>query len=357
MAKSTIVLTGGGTAGHVTPNLALIPLLEKYFDNIVYIGSQTGPENELTKEYKNVVFYPITTVKLVRGLTLKNLLIPFKLIKGRREAKQILKEVNPDIIFSKGGFVSVPVVLAGKKLKIPMIAHESDLSLGLANKITRKDFDVICTSFKDTAESLPNGVYVGSPMKQTLISQSDKTRIRQLYNLDNNKPICLIIGGSQGAESINKAVIAILDHILKTHQVLHITGKGKLTSLKKPGYHPVEYVENLPVLLTIIDIAITRGGSNALFELLNNQIPMLIIPLSRGSRGDQIQNAEYFEKKGYALTLLESNLTPQTLKESFDKLVALAPAIKASTKHAVPSDTLTKICNLINKYKRKQSQT
>ena len=357
MANSTIVLTGGGTAGHVVPNLALIPLLEKHFDNIIYIGSDTGPERELTAQYKNVTFYPITTVKLIRGLTLKNLLIPFKLLKGKREAKQILKDVQPDIIFSKGGFVAVPVVMAGKKLRIPMIAHESDFSLGLANKITRKDYDIICTSFKDTAESLPNGVYVGSPIKQVLVSQSDKTRIRQQYNLTSNKPICLVIGGSQGAVSINKAVEESLDFILKTHQVLHITGKGKMNSIKKADYHAVEYVENMSALLSIVDIAITRGGSNVLFELLSNQIPMLIIPLSRGSRGDQVQNARYFEQKGYAITLPESQLSKQTLEESFEKLIALSPVIKASTKHAVPSDTLTKICNLINKYRRKQPQT
>lgn len=348
---SVIVLTGGGTAGHVTPNLALIPMLKKHFDTIIYIGSETGPEKQLVAQFPEVQFYPITTVKLIRSLSPKNLLIPFKLFKGKNQAKQLLLKIKPDVIFSKGGFVSVPVTMAGKSLKIPMLAHESDYTLGLANKLTKNNYNVICTTFKDTAETLKNGLYVGSPFKKPEVTPQEKARIRQQLNLSTTKPICLVMGGSQGATAINDIILKNLDYILRTHQVVHLTGKGKISNIKKEGYHAIEFFSNMPALLSLCDIAITRGGSNAIFELLSFQIPMLIIPLAKSSRGDQVQNAKYFTQKGYALMLLEQNLTNETFKQKFKELIKTAPTMRASTKHAVPNDTLEKICSLIIKYK------
>ncbi|MBQ7977204.1 MAG: UDP-N-acetylglucosamine--N-acetylmuramyl-(pentapeptide) pyrophosphoryl-undecaprenol N-acetylglucosamine transferase [Clostridia bacterium] len=353
MAKNTIVLTGGGTAGHVIPNLNLLPLLLEHFDRIVYIGSKNGIEHALISEYPQIEFFPIETVKLKRSLSLQNLLIPAKLMTGRKQAIRLLKEIEPSVIFSKGGFVSVPVALASKKLNIPLISHESDYTLGLANKLTQNYSTAICTTFKDTAERLKNGIYVGAPLPCTAVSQQDKMRARQMYNLNSDKPLCLIVGGSLGAESINKNVWGALDTLLKTHQVLHITGKGKLNSeIKREGYTQVEFVSNMPALLEIADVAITRGGSNMIFELLAHSIPMLIIPLSKGSRGDQVENAEYFEQKGYSLTLLESELTPDTLASTFTKLIERAPLIRAQTRHAVPKDSLEKILSIILKNKK-----
>lgn len=352
MATNTIVLTGGGTAGHVIPNLNLIPLLLSKFDRIVYIGSNGGIEQTMLAEHPEVQYFPIETVKLRRSLSLKNLLIPFKLAKGRKQAIKLLEEIKPSVIFSKGGFVAVPVALASKKLHIPLVAHESDFTLGLANKLSKSSASVICTTFKDTADCLKNGVYVGPPLPKSSVTASDKARARQMYNLRGDKPICLVIGGSLGAESINNAVWGCLDSLLKTHQILHITGKGKSNkNIKKDGYTQVEFVTNMPAILELVDVAITRGGSNMIFELLAHSIPMLIIPLSKGSRGDQVQNALYFEKKGYALSLLEPELSPDALSKSFKKLVEHSPIIRAHTRHAVPKDSLEKILSLILKYK------
>ena len=346
----TIVLTGGGTMGHITPNLALLPKLKNHFERIVYIGSEKGIERDIIANYPEITYYPITTVKLVRSLSLKNLLIPYKLIKGKRQAQKILTEIKPDVIFSKGGFVSVPVALAGKKLGIPLILHESDFSLGLANKITKRKAKVVLTTFKDTADKISNGLFVGPPIAKIKITQAEKTRIKNMYNLNSDKPICLVVGGSLGASSINKTVIEALDKLLENYQVLHITGKNKSIDIKRTGYTQVDFSTHLPILMSISEIAITRGGSNVIFELLSHNVPMLIIPLKRGSRGDQIQNANYFEKKGYALTLFENNLNAQNLINSIKQLQTRANLMRANTKYALPKDSLDKIYNTIIKY-------
>ena len=351
MANNVIVLTGGGTAGHVIPNLNLIPLLRDKFDKIIYIGSTNGIEHELISAYPEVEYYPIETVKFRRSLSPKNLLIPFKLIKGKRQARDILSKIEPAVIFSKGGYVAVPVALASKKLHIPLIAHESDYSLGLANKIAARSANVICTTFKDTADRLNNGIYVGPPLKNTEITAAEKQRVRQMYNLTSDKPLCLVVGGSLGANSVNNAVWGALENLLKTHQVLHITGKGKKNpDIKQNGYTQVEFINNMPAVLELADVAITRGGSNAIFEILAHGIPMIIIPLSKGSRGDQVENALYFEKQGYALTLMEPELSSDNLYKTFRTLLTRAALMRANTKYAVPRDSLDKIVSCIMKY-------
>ena len=355
MANNVIVLTGGGTAGHVIPNLNLIPLLRDKFDKIIYIGSTNGIEHELISAYPEVEYYPIETVKFRRSLSPKNLLIPFKLIKGKRQARDILSKIEPAVIFSKGGYVAVPVALVSKKLHIPLIAHESDYSLGLANKIAARSASVICTTFKDTADRLNNGFYVGPPLKNTEISAAEKQRIRQMYNLTQDKPLCLVVGGSLGANSVNRAVWGALENLLKTHQVLHVTGKGKKNpNIKQNGYTQVEFINNMPAVLELVDVAITRGGSNAIFEILAHGIPMIIIPLSKGSRGDQVENALYFEKQGYALTIMEPELSSESLSKTFKTLLTRAALMRANTKYAVPRDSLEKIVSCLCKYCKKE---
>lgn len=349
---STIVLTGGGTAGHVIPNLALIPFLKEHFDNIVYIGSNTGLEEQLLTPFSTVKYFPITTVKLIRSLSPRNLLIPFKLIKGKKEATQILREINPDIIFSKGGYVSLPVTFAGKKLGIPMVCHESDLSMGLANRLGCKHCCAVCTTFKETADRLDNGLYVGSPYQKREFSTEQVQRLKNQLNLNSNKPICLVAGGSQGSATLNAIVLKNVDKLLKTHQIIHLTGKGKMNNIKKLDYHALEFTQDLGLMMSIADVAITRGGSNALFEFLSYGVPMLIIPLHKGSRGDQEQNAIYFENKGYALTLLEPELNDETFQKSFANLLATAPAIRSANKFATPTDSLQKIMSTILKFRK-----
>jgi len=349
---SSIVLTGGGTAGHIIPNLALIPYLKEHFNNIFYIGSNSGLEEQFLSQFPDVKYYPITTVKLLRSLSLKNLLIPIKLYRGKCEAMHIMREIDPDIIFSKGGYVSLPVTYAGKKLGIPIVSHESDLSLGLANRLCSRHCCAVCTSFKETADKLDNGLYVGAPFKKQEFSLEQKNRLKQKLNLTSQKPICLVTGGSQGAVNINKIVLKNLNYLLKTHQVIHITGKGKTENIKKEGYRALDFTNDLGLMMSIADVAITRGGSNALFEFLGYGVPMLIIPLHRGSRGDQEQNAVYFEKKGYAITLFEPEMTDATFIRDFNNLVRSAPTIRATTKFSTPNDSLQRIMSTILKYRK-----
>ena len=298
----TIVLTGGGTAGHVVPNIALLPFLKERFNNIIYIGSGAEIEKKLLGSFPYVKYYSITTAKFKRSLSLENLKIPYKLFKGKKEATKILKELKPDVIFSKGGFVALPVVLAAKKLKIPVIAHESDLTLGLANRIVKNKINKICTTFKETANKLKNGVYVGPIIKEE-ITKGNAQKAKQELKL-SSKPVLLIIGGSQGAKEINLLVENNLKSLTKTHQIIHLRGKGKLNkNINFKDYYQLEFHNNMQDLYACANLCITRGGSNTIFELLANNIPMLIIPLRKHTRGDQVANAKYFENKNFAVSL------------------------------------------------------
>ncbi len=313
----SIVLTGGGTAGHVIPCLTLLPELKKKFSTINYIGSNDGPEKDLAQKH-GVNFYGITCTKLRRKLTAKNLLIPIKLQKGISESKKILKRLNPDVVFSKGGYVALPVVIACKSLKIPVISHESDLTAGLANKIASKYSAVTLTSFKETASQFKNGFYTGSPIKKRTIDY-DKALIKKEWGL-GAKPVLLVFGGSLGSVALNNAVKEALDDLLKDYEVLHITGKKNFTDLpQKRGYKALDYLDDIQKAYAVCDAVVSRCGANSAFEILSLGKPCVFIPLPKAeSRGDQIENAEYFFKKGYALMLEEKSLTPQSLKFTVD---------------------------------------
>lgn len=308
MKTRTIVFTGGGTAGHIMPNIALFDETKKYFDKIVYIGSN-GMEKEILKNYPSVLFYEIPCVKFIRKLTLKNLLIPFKLKKSIKQAKKILKEIKPDVIFSKGGYVSLPTVIAGKKLNIPIISHESDMTMGLANKIIYHYSNKMLTTFSNTAENKNKCIFVGSPIREKVFT-GNKNNLK--LNFDKNKTTILFFGGSLGAKAINNVIEANLTDLVKDYNIIHLTGKGKKINLKNKinGYFQQEYANNIEDFFDAADIVVTRGGANAIFELLAIKKPMLIIPLPKSeSRGDQIDNAKYFEKQGYAKILFQENLT------------------------------------------------
>lgn len=318
--KKKIVFTGGGTAGHITPNIALFDELKNNFD-CYYIGSKTGMEKNMISNL--MPFFEIETAKLSRNFTLSNLAIPFKLIKGIFDAKKLLKKIRPNIVFSKGGFVAVPVVIASNMLKIPVITHESDYTLGLANKLIKNKCKYVCTSFENTCKKLKNGVYTGSIIRKSILS-GDKNKIMEKYNFSPNKPNLLIIGGSLGSKNINKCVFDCAEKLQKKYNVLHSTGKNNLNhSLKFKDYVQVELFENISDAFSFADVVITRGGSNTLFELLALQKPMLVIPLSKkASRGDQILNANYFLNKKLANVLTEQNLNCQTLQNYTDQTLA-----------------------------------
>ena len=327
---STIVLCGGGTAGHVMPNIALLKHLKKHFTNIYYIGSHNGIEKEIVSEQSGIKYYEITAVKLIRGLNLKNLAIPFKLIKGFNQAKQILKKLNPDIVFSKGGYVSVPVTFAAKALHIPVVAHESDFNLGLANKLILKTCTKMCCSFEETAKTLGNkGVFTLSPVRDSLFLGNAKTA-KEKCGFNNLKQTILVIGGSLGAKAINEAMFKIANKITENFNVIHIVGKGNLNKDIKPkNYYQLEFTPNIEDYFALADLVISRAGSNAINEFLVLNKPMLLIPLPKGnSRGDQILNAKNFTEKGFSLTLFQEHLTPENLLNNINKLKKEANKIK-----------------------------
>ena len=303
-----IVLTGGGTAGHVMPNVALLKYLEKEFDEIHYIGSFNGIEKNIIKNYPQIIYHEIPTVKLIRSLTPKNLLIPLKLLKSLKKTKQILKAINPSVIFSKGGFVSVPVVLVGAKLKIPIIAHESDSSMGLANKIILKKCEKMCFSFENLAKKYKEkGVFSGSPIRDEIFKGNKQQTIKEL-NLLENKPTILIMGGSLGATAINNVIFENAEELSKQYNLIHIVGKNNSNKklLKINNYKQIEFANKIENYLSCADIVISRSGSNSIFEFLALKKPMILIPLPKSSsRGDQIINAQIFHSKGYAHILYQ----------------------------------------------------
>lgn len=315
-----IVLTGGGTAGHVTPNLALLPYLRAEGWEVVYIGSENGMEKNLV-EAAGVPYYGIPTGKLRRYLSKQNISDMFKVVKGIREAKKLLKRLKPDLVFSKGGFVAVPVVLGAKAQKIPVVVHESDITPGLANKIAMPSARVVCTTFPETLQYVPKGkgVYTGTPIRRELF-RGEKKKGLAACDFDGEKPVLLMMGGSLGAVKLNRCLREILPELIKTFDIIHLCGKGNLDEslLERKGYKQFEYVsDGLADLFAAADIIVSRAGSNSISEFLALQKPHLLIPLSaKASRGDQILNAASFEKQGFARVLREEDLTPAAMREN-----------------------------------------
>jgi len=313
-----IVLTGGGTTGHVAVNLALIPKLIDQGWSIYYIGSNDGIEQELISKVDHVRYFAVSTGKLRRYFDWNNLKDPFKVLKGVFQAYRILKKMKPNVVFSKGGFVSVPVVLAARLAGVPSIIHESDLTPGLANKIAMPFAKKICVTFPETLDLIDKnkGQHVGAVVREALF-HGDREKGLAFCGFDIHKPVLLIMGGSSGARNINDAVRRNLDVLLTEFQVVHLCGKGNVVpSLDNPGYRQYEYInEELPDLLKMATLVISRAGSNAIFEFLALQKPMILIPLPKSqSRGDQIDNAKSFEKAGFAKVLYEEQLDSNLLK-------------------------------------------
>ena len=302
--RKIIVLTGGGTAGHVTPNLALLPYLKEAGYKVYYFGSKNGIEKKLIADYE-VPYFGISTGKLRRYFDVKNFTDPFRVIHGYREARKILKNIKPDVVFSKGGFVSVPVVRAARSLHIPCIIHESDMTPGLANKLCFSSASKICCNFPETLSKLPKGkaVLSGTPIRDEIFT-GDREKGLALCGFTPDLPVIMIMGGSQGALAVNEAVRAHLDELLQDFQIIHLCGAGKLDeSLQdRKGYKQFEYVkEDLRHLFAATDLIISRSGANAICEILALKIPNILVPLAVGSRGDQVLNAESFVSQGFSV--------------------------------------------------------
>ena len=319
-----IVLTGGGTAGHVTPNIALLPRLKELGYEIHYIGSYHGIERKLIEQY-HIPYYGISSGKLRRYFDWKNFSDHLKVIEGYSEARSILKKLKPDVLFSKGGFVSVPVVMAAKHRKIPAIIHESDITPGLANKLAIPHAYKVCCNFPETLEYLPSekAVLTGSPIRRELLSGNRQNGLSYCH-FQSGKPVILIMGGSSGSQFINEMVRSILPELLKTYQVIHLCGKDNLDASynNMVGYAQLEYAnKELSDLFAAADLVISRAGANAICELLALRKPNILIPLSaNASRGDQILNAHSFERQGYSMVIEEEALNPTVLQNAVKSL-------------------------------------
>ena len=349
-----IVLTGGGTAGHVTPNIALIPGLKERGYEIFYIGSYNGIEKKLIEDM-NIPYYGISTGKLRRYFDLKNISDPFRVLKGIHEARQILKKIRPDIIFSKGGFVAVPVALAANKLKIPLLIHESDMTPGLANRICIPYAVKVCCNFPETRDSLPEGkaFVTGTPIRQELL-HGDADAGREFCGFNREKPVLMVIGGSQGSVFVNTKIREALPELLKNWQVVHLCGKGNLDDSldHTPGYRQYEYIkEQLPDLFAMADVVVSRAGANAICEISALAKPNLLIPLgTNASRGDQILKAGSFEKQGYSMVLEEENLTEESLLEAVGKLYENRETYRKAMQSSSHTDSIRVILQLIDNY-------
>ena len=346
-----IVLTGGGTAGHVTPNIALLPGLREAGYDILYIGSYEGMEKNLIQA-EGIAYRGIATGKFRRYFSLKNLTDPFRVIKGYFEARKYIREYQPDVVFSKGGFVAVPVVLAAGKQHIPVIIHESDMTPGLANKICMNSASKICCNFPETLKSLPadKAVLSGSPIRKELLSGSRLEGLR-FTGLSAEKPILLMIGGSTGSVVINNALRSILPDLLKEFQVIHLCGKGRLDhSLDHlEGYVQYEYIsKELKDLMAAADIVLSRAGANAICELLALHKPNILVPLSAAvSRGDQILNARSFESQGFSYVLEEEQMNAATLLDAIHTVYDKRDTYRKNMESSSLSNGVDIVLNLI----------
>lgn len=321
-----IVMTGGGTAGHVTPNIALFESLQKDGYEIHYIGSYEGIEKGLIED-KKIPYYGISSGKFRRYRSWKNLTDPFRVLHGFFQARRLLGRIRPNVVFSKGGFVSVPVVMAAKTRHIPVIIHESDLTPGLANKLAMPSATKVCCNFPETLPYLPkeNAVLTGSPIRQELL-HGNKQAAKDFCGFTSDLPILMVMGGSIGSVYINNAIRGCIDTLLTKYQIIHLCGKGNIDeSLKdKKGYAQFEYIsENLPDLFAAADLVVARAGANSICELLALHKPNILIPLSRNaSRGDQILNANSFAKQGFSVVLEEEEVTSESLMATIDDVMA-----------------------------------
>ena len=346
-----IVLTGGGTAGHVTPNIALLDSLKESGYEIEYIGSYNGIEKSLITE-QGISYHGIATGKLRRYFDLKNFTDPFRVIKGFFQASKLMKTIKPDVVFSKGGFVSVPVIFAAGRKKIPVIIHESDMTPGLANKLSFRYATKICCNFPETIVHLPKdkAVLTGTPIRKELF-EGDASKAKEFAGFTDDKPVILVMGGSLGAVAVNKAIREALDQLLDTFNIVHLCGKGKLDESfnDRKGYVQFEYIkEELKDLLAMSSIIISRAGANAICEIASLAKPNILIPLSaKASRGDQILNAKSFKEQGFSLLLDEDEITPQLLCDSVNELYKNKDKFIASMKESNQTDAVKTITELI----------
>lgn len=351
-----IIFTGGGTAGHISLNLALIPIFLNQGHEVHYIGSKIGMEKDLISDFSNVIYHEISTGKLRRYFSKENFKDPFRIIKGISESNKIIKNVKPDIIFSKGGFVSFPVVVGAKLNHVPTIIHESDLSAGLANRLSFPFCTKIFLTFQNEKNKFgEKGEYVGAIVRSELKNGNNK-KGKRFCNINNSKSNILVMGGSLGANSINQAIWNNIDTLIRDFNIIHICGKGSINkSIKKENYVQFEFVKKeLADIFAVSDMVISRAGANSIFEFLSVNLPMLLIPLPKSqSRGDQIENAKYFESKGYCHVMkdeeLDSNIFIDKIYETYSSINEIKDKMRKQEELGNINEIVNRIINLSRK--------
>jgi len=345
-----IVLTGGGTAGHVNPHFALLPHLQKNGWDVHYIGSHDGIERQLVGE--QIPYYPISAGKLRRYFDLKNFSDPFRVLKGLVDSLKILRKIKPQVVFSKGGFVTVPVVMAAWLLKIPVILHESDLTPGLANRLSLPFAKEICLTFPETLDYVKEkGIVTGTPIRAEILRGS-KEKGAELCGFNPLVRTILVMGGSQGSAVLNKVVRENLELLTKDYQIVHLCGQGNLDKgIKNVRYSQFEYVrDELADIFALADVILSRAGANAIFEFLALSKPNILVPLSeKASRGDQIMNAKSFAKQGFSLVITEEDFSIDTLLDSLNTLKNEGKKYIESMKNSQITDGTENVLAIIQK--------
>ena len=346
-----IVLTGGGTAGHVTPHLALIPELKARGYEIHYIGTEDGIEHEMMNRVEGVTYHSVKSGKLRRYFDWKNFTDPFRVIAGAFQSARIIRQLKPDVCFSKGGFVAVPVVWGAWRAHVPVVCHESDLTPGLANKLSARFARKIATTFPECAKELgPKAEMTGTPMRRELFEGKREEGLR-LAGFTGNKPVLLMTGGSLGAQSVNKVLREALPDLLPDMDIIHICGKGNLDAALTgtPGYEQFEFVsDELPHLFAAADAVLSRAGANSLCELQALHKPMLLVPYPlSASRGDQVLNARSYERRGLAMVLEQEQMNRETLVSHIHQLMESREALKAALLAAPETNGTARILEMI----------
>ena len=351
-----IVLTGGGTLGHVTPHLALIPHLRDAGYEIHYVGTENGMEAPRMRAEPDVIYHAVKSGKLRRYFSWQNFTDPFRVLAGAFQSARLMGKLKPDVVFSKGGFVAVPVVFGAWLHRIPVLCHESDLTPGLANKLCKPFARRFATTFPECAEALgKKAEMTGTPLRPELFS-GDRAAGLRLLGFDGTKPVLLMMGGSSGARSVNEALRAALPALTETFDVAHICGKGNLDGNLDgtPGYAQIEFLDTeLPDVLACTDLVLSRAGANALCEFQALGRPMLLIPYPKGaSRGDQILNARSLEKRGLCHVLPQEEMTPASLTDAVLATWADREALTEALRNAPPADGTKRVLEMIEEVQK-----
>lgn len=352
-----IVLTGGGTMGHVTPHLAIIPSLLKAGYDIHYVGTANGMEAPKMQSVEGVTYHAVKSGKLRRYFSWQNFTDPFRVIAGAFQSAHLMGKLKPDVVFSKGGFVAVPVVVGAWFHRIPVLCHESDLTPGLANKLCKPFAKRFATTFPECAEALgPKAEMTGTPLRPELFSGS-RERGLQFLGFDGSKPVLLMMGGSSGAQAVNAALRAALSGLTVTFDVAHICGKGNLDASLDgtPGYTQVEFLDaDLPDVLACTDMVLSRAGANALCEFQALGRPMLLVPYPKGAgRGDQILNAQSLQKRGLCHVLYQEDMTGETLEKAIIDTWNDRDTLTGNLRNAPPADGSARVLELIEEIQKK----